>query len=481
MPIVFLFNCVKEDGKGDFSHFSDIYIGLKNDPKLQNFELIPVVNCTTHTKQIFENKLIALGVKKFFLCNEDDPLYEDHNLQEDLAKAIQIIQISYDSFPFIEKYRQYFNQNAIFKFIGEHENTDPFTSGLVSEKALIRSLGLSSKAYGLKLTSITDSKLKDFTLDENDRKFIERLLYCSKTGSIEEFNKSNFLVPAYFSKLVNFMRFLLLVSTNEKLSETDIAIYLSGKCSQVQQLLDNVLTDKRELAERTFYTRSNIKQIELIHSSSQDSSVFPININGTKIIRIFAGYQLSDNFYRALYQNALLAGVSGDNTLETAISCKVVPYYWSTNSGTKKSTLKALHKIISAKLEKMDVTEHVKTDLLLFFNIDEFEKFVMSSRNFTCTEEVVKKFQKIDLIAIASVWQEIATHLIQEYNFYNKLTDIFLERLDTSLLNTNSESKTAETGEYSYSQITVWFKPSDNNEDEMDITRSPKRKYLDIG
>lgn len=265
----------------------------------------------------------------------------------------------------------------------------------------------------------------DMPMTESEMKFKRALLSNTQSINISSFNHTNLLYPAYFNHHENLIRFLYFLGINQKMraGKKNIAIYLSGGHIDVSKLQ---LTE----SYAGYADQTDIKQIELI-GSDENALPFILVINplGDRTVRIFYGFHLEDPLYDAVYQQASIVGVSGDNTFEKAISNKVLPFYSSTNAIMKKSTLIALAKIIQDEIHFLP--EGVKKDFVVYFK--EFFHFIdrwdhgEAHRRF---QKAIPLFIKIDLDEMTRHWPQIASYLFENYNFYNRLETVIFDGVD---------------------------------------------------
>lgn len=435
MYTLVLLNHVNVDGIGDFSHLLDIYNELKSHHKFRAFEVIPVICCQREQISRIQSKLSALHASNYFVGTEAD--YHDRfkqELQEVFDRCQQIIQISFAAtFIHCSEYR--INPDVLLKFIGEHENLsvrylphpfDAFNATYIKNIAM----GLGEGHCGVKIKKLLPINIgderkelfSDILMNENEMRFKRALLSSTRSIDMSSFNQSNLLYPAYFNHHENLIRFLYFLGINQKMKagKKNIAIYLSGGHIDVSKM--QLIESYARFAEQT-----DIKQVELIGS---EENVLPfiivINPLGERTIRIFFGFYLEDPLYDAVYQQASIVGVSGDNTFEKAISNQVLPFYCSTNALMKKSTLIALAKIIREEI--FFLPEEVKQDFVIYFK--EFFNFIHSwdhgepLRRF---EKTIPLIMKLDLDAMARHWPQIASYLFDNYNFFNRLESVIFD------------------------------------------------------
>lgn len=462
MTKVVFFNSIHTDGKGDFGHLTNILTALKKMPTLQNFQFYAVVDCTLWPKEDFEGQLKALNIDGYFLGRSDDQLWENPELQKHLSEAVQIIQVSRQSFP-LKKYLPYINPNALFKFIGEHEEIDPFMLTKIDlhgkrKNFILRPMGLSPGTFGIKLQDRRNQITQDpfAILQSQDPQFYHALLATTQSPNMEYFKHNHFFVPAYYSNMGPFCKLLLLFIINHKLpQDRNIAIFLSGKSNLIKEDLQDLFSDE---TYKNIVT--TVKRVVLIQAQGDPIIVYLLNPSGTRSIEVFSGFKLSDAGFDAAFDAAsFIAGVSGDNTFERTVSTKLLPFYWSTNENLKKRTMIALANIVQERLATMNVAEETKKDLLTFFNYDNFSRFISFFRSKKEELAALYEFRDLDLIAMTKVWSEIAQYIIDHHNFYDRLLNIISEGLDPALFLINATlvpAAASSTGAYAYPQISQW-------------------------
>lgn len=419
-----LVNQIMMDGLGDFTHLIDIYIALKNNPQLENFEFIVVVDTILREPHGFREKLEKIGITKYFIGNRKDNLHEIPELQQHFKEATQIIEISAHGFN-LEKYLPYINKNkTVFKRISEHESIDPWPKEGV-DKITIFSMGLGKDTYGIKLKPVVKIEECDAysIIEKNDSDFFESLLRYTNSKNVSELIENNIFIPAYFSKKYPLVVFLTLLILNDKIpNDKNIVMYVSGDTR-------GLLKDLKYYFARCWNNMSSkVNKIQLMENGSKGPELIgQFDNNLLKQITIMTGYWLTDASYQVIYQCAsLLTAVSGDNTLEMSIAHKKLPYYWSTNFGLKKQTLVGLKKIVSDYLDSKNVDESLKEAFKIFFDYDTLYEI---NEGTPINSIINSSYKNLDFTSMAEIWPEIAQHIIENYNFYNKLPNIFLEGL----------------------------------------------------
>ena len=401
MPKYVIFNTTLYDGVGDFSHFEDIIKALLANPLYHNVAFIPIVSfdpkgSESNYKRIHE-KLKALGIPFIYGKNQEhEQLSQNLALQQHLSDADQCIAISADMISPL--YRPYCKPGIPFKMIGEHEGWGEY------------SLGLGEGRHGIKIQpvlKIPPLKAWQIILD-NDAEFASQLLTQTDSPTFETFHTDNEIIPAYFNKPDPFINFLCLLAVNDTYPQNkNSLIYLSGltpEAIMTNNQIKHLLKD------------APVGKIELITAGNNSPHILYTNPNYSKTIRILSRFYLSDPSFNAIYQLTHLAAVSGDNTLERCISMNILPYYCSTNSGPKRHTLIALHKI--TQLPELTMSLEARTSFSIFFSMRHDDLFGLKD-----------KYRLLDLSAMIEAWPAVVGYLTKYCNFYDSLDSIMREGL----------------------------------------------------
>lgn len=474
MKIV-LFAHIHTDGKGDFQHLYDIAGAIKQKFASQNVQVYAVVNCSWWPVEEFESRLKTLDIDGYFIGKGDDPLWENQQLQKHLKNADQIFQISFQGFENRDKYSPYINPNALLKYIGEHECIDPlfypkFTINGKKENLANTPMGLSPGTYGIKLKRQNSGPQQEpFTvIRNNDPDFFNSLLTHTHSPDLDEFKRKNFFVPAYFSKMLPFVRLVTLLAINTKFSANiDTAIFLSTR-ARLEQIKEDLEWQVSQEYFKSFDT--SVSAIAIFDSKTAEPVIISLNENGGRVIRIFTGYFLTAPSFDAIFKaSSLICGVSGDNTFELAITYKKLPFYFSTNHGMKEKSLAAISEIIK---QQMALTGQVKSDLLLFFDPKILRSFVNLIRPDFEAKKAISAFQDLDLIAMAKVWPQIAEYIIENHNFYDRLIGIVNAGL------TPSASISNGVGNYHYHTISQQWPSMEADSKSNSSNNFSKDKFL---
>ncbi len=411
---IMLFNSINPDGVGDFSHLVDIYLALSSNPKLKGYQFVPcIVYGNEQGYEYAKEQLVNMNIPLYFMEAgydfvkkfENDPTFLQH-----IKNAQQFLIISYSGFPGMDKWQE-INPVAPVKFIGEHEDISCYGSDIS------RSLGLSEDCYGIKFRKLPRLQPQEAgsLLDKEAKDFVTSLLTHTKSKDFTEFYQRHVLIPAYCNKTEDFAKFLNFLSWSVLSKNQDIALFLSGRQLRQSDLGYEI-------------KKSNIKQVILI-KADQKPVLLDCNLLGTSTLFVFYGMRVNNIAYQALYQQALIAFVSGDNTFELAAGL-TLPWYRSTNAGKKGPTTYALREII----KKLDLSKTVKKDFLSYFSMIHQHRAIVS--------EVA---QKIDLLAMIAAWPKVAAYLMKHHNFYDQLENILFETLNLSLLKAVKENKYPHT------------------------------------
>jgi hypothetical protein len=446
MAKTILFVSVEDDGVGDFSHLADIYAYMRRTPSLHDHEVVPIVGYgfkhSVKEVEKFRAALKAINDKDYFLYPAFSPdsgsasrpyvgygifygtgcvsyrigstpeFTSNVLIQQHLSEATQIIIISSSSLIPLPAMRQYARPEVIFKFIAEHEKEYSFPD------VLHYPLGLGDEAYGIKIKTLQKISLaaacEIFALQ--DPEFNQALLDAADCKNVKDYCLNNMLIPAYFSEFQPALQFITLLARNQKLaSTTNLHIYLSGKSAQVLQEIFSQASSIKKLKN------TNLKQIVLL-AKGKEQDIFTLNPEGTRSVTIFVGFNLNDASYFAINQQAVISGVSGDNSFELAAGLSL-PYYHSTNFCNKRASLQTLEKICD---DLSTLPEQIKADFKTFFSSLEVwneERDMLGNKQIS---EVAEQFKVLDLPGMFEHWHLFAAYLQQHYNFYDKLADIIL-------------------------------------------------------
>jgi hypothetical protein len=451
MPKIILFSYIEPDGIGDCTHLIEIYNELVSNPTYKDLNVSVIVSSDSIDIRKKFAKLPCLSKYFFYLGDGQDPEPDAdettpekirETLSQDLKDADQFITISSrhsTAFKGIRRYANLINPQALFKHITEHEGDDT----VFDERFSVYRMGLSSGCLGIKLRPTPKTEIADAvnTIKKNDPGFSDILVNSTESKDIEDFLDKNLLIPAYFNRKDDFVRFLLFLAMNEIMPQKDIAIYLSGGQLNREPVGDEIIySDSRFFGKHwqsyisyniikeiifswKIFENTDIKQIEIIERGKNKKITREMNNqNGKRNVRIYCGFCISDNSYNALFQSAKMVGISGDNTVEKAINCGVLFYYYSTNFHFKSRFLAEIASIV----EQTDLDDQIKKDLLLFFNPREFDEFALPRTGGGRDQAAMEKFRKLNLIRMIEAWPIINAHIVRKYNFFDNLPEVIL-------------------------------------------------------
>lgn len=410
-----LFNTVLTDGQGDFSHFVDICMALKNDPGLHDVQLIPVIGIDGYDLdklQRIKNKLMSLNSTEhycFFTFLTSFNTY--HPLALSLKESEQVLFISADALYPVCQF--YIPPGALIKIINEHEGERFFKIPNSNKYPL----GLGEKCYGIKISELPKRTLDEAgaIIREYDPHFYNRLLKQTNANSFQELYDKNLVIPAYFNKFYNgFAKFLtlLVIQVLHGSSPQGLVIYYSGK-----NLFKSSGYNIYDLAADL-----NIR-IECI----RDDKVVVVNPNSERTVKIFIGAYICDQSYDALFSCAEIVGVSGDNTLESSVAHQVLPFYMSTNFDIKRPTLEMLQKI--SQQPEIPISGEARDSFNVYFD-----------PSYYMEEHFILKSKHLNLFEMMKNWPIIASYLKEHRNFYSHLKDICLAGISRDLTRNNSLS-----------------------------------------
>jgi len=329
---------------------------------------------------------------------------QDEGLQKELQEVDQAIIISFNNGLF-GAYQPYLKKDIPVKCIAEHDNSCISIYNISEKNQFERGLGLSK--FGIKIKDIPHLSPRDAwnVIEKHHPELSAQLLKHTHSTDFESFYEKNLLVPAYSNNPMDFADLVNVFVKNQSLSgEKNIIFFQSG--FKYSEHLNSPefqygLTEKKLVG-------SKIAKIDLLMPANA-----PLQVAGnqaeSKTISIFSGFYLLDPAYDAIYQLAKVAGVSGDTSLEHAISMNVLPFYWSTNSGNKRETIRQLHKIT----QLLDITPEAKRAFNIFYDQTPFAKPVYD----------------IDFQDMIEAWPKVTAYLRAHKNFYDKLEGIVLEGL----------------------------------------------------
>ena len=429
MTTMLVFNTVFSDGIGDFFHFEDLMQSLLNNEKLNHIEILAFVYFTEagspNNYNIIQEKLtnglkLLPRIKIFLGYLKDHKVFsQDLRLQETINTAVKGFVVSFNDLKLVNIYKN--SCNAIggsipLIFIGEHEKIDcnSIKDLIPQSNTRIKSLGLSEKAFGLKIKEHSPrlphealeilNEHAPFFCDALTRSFALDLSQCLQ---------QNIFIPVYLNLPMRLRQFLCFISNNLIAEEPkNIVIHLSGfKIKSIQSFQDIQIPEKIQDVYQSTFTIESINAIDLerhVITLKQDNYT----------CKIFSGFYLSDIAYEAFYQLSNVALVSGDNSLERCISMNILPFYWSTNHsyGNKWRTVVALQKI--TQNPAIEITEEARQS---------FNNFFVSTSKEASKSLAFYYPNTIDVAQMVKEWPIVTAWLRENRNFYNQWETIVLE------------------------------------------------------
>lgn len=419
-----LFNTVNFDGVGDFVHLEEIVEELLarsefNDVKLVAFIYFFALGLEERYQNI-QRRLdkLAGGSRQFIYFYGRYQAHlswrNDALIASLFQEARQLVIISYDKLSRI--YQDLIPPPIVVKYIGEHEG---LTGERLcrAERTLNRSLGLGPNCYGIKLKNVRPLTRRAAirTIQDVAPHFVACLLYSTGVSELSAVFARYELIPAYFNKINAFFSFLFLFVSNSTFPQ-NVIFYLSGVTSE------HFL---RQRIDESYFASCTDFQIEIIFQDHSIKLTPCPEDPSSRLIRVFCGFQIPTEAYHALFRLTKIAGVSGDNSLELAISMSVLPFYWSSNEACKRPTLKALREITQQRT--LISSKKTRKSFGLFFDQtvlsrheEVFEREFSHAKNDLST---------VNFKAMHGVWRGVSSYLKEHKNFYSHLTSIFMENL----------------------------------------------------
>lgn len=421
--------------------------------RYQDIQLVSIIHFDSHGKienySHIEKRLNALpGIKYFGKTDIHQHRFsKDEQLIEYVKTAQQVFYISFGYEFFKELYAV--PPNIPHKYIGEHDATMYYerTGDVNNQYHLNRSLGIGGKDHfgnpfqGIKLLDLPAPRSfeEHWTLiSEKDPNFAATVRACTNTHDATSLSNGHTLITAYFNRSWDFFEFLRMFTVIQPNTKKSIIIQYSGN-----DLLDFIRREKTNYTGTAFkphkkpfleqlFASGDIKALQII-SSSSDSAADPLTLAGNPkgkiFISILNGFYLSDDSLHSLYQISDMVGVSGDNSIELAISLGVLPFYCSTNWFGKTNTLEQLRNI--TQLSELNLSPAARQSFDIFFNTTVihtrrkiFREFCEYDRTL-CLEE----YSKINLPAMIAAWPMVAAYIREHSNFYDRLDSIVREKL----------------------------------------------------
>ncbi|KTD70197.1 hypothetical protein Lste_0801 [Legionella steelei] len=170
-----------------------------------------------------------------------------------------------------------------------------------------------------------------------------------------------------------------------------------------------------------FARNSNISAIEInVNGNIRRINYSPTTIcNPPKVVSILTDFNLNDTDYDLLIENASdIVGVSGDNTIEKALSYNKLPFLQPNNKENFESVMRLLGHL--AKLYLPIDTPNLHKD---------FEAFFCNKMMRLDKPECFTNLLEIDIRSLYKVWPAVVEGLRQNYNIFNQIHAIFYEPL----------------------------------------------------
>ncbi|MCC5015337.1 MULTISPECIES: hypothetical protein [unclassified Legionella] len=268
--------------------------------------------------------------------------------------------------------------------------------------------------------------------------------------TITEFLRGNQLIPAYLQSKISIMKFIFFCLEQPTLAgQGDITFYINNyenlftpRGNPWQKVEASALIEMQEEGARlpsfeSFLINAsyNPKFKNLCFSNLIDLGFtsMEINLNGKsrtivlnsdelapkRTVRILTDFKLNDHDYDHLFHIAnSVVGVSGDNTLEKALSHEKLPVLQSENKYPFERSMRALGQLAHDYLP--DVSAAVQEDLERFFGRKNM-RFDHASH--------WSELLAVDIPTLLAHWQRATPELRLKNNIYTHLDHIFYEAL----------------------------------------------------
>lgn len=306
--------------------------------------------------------------------------------------------------------------------------------------------------YGIKLQPPLDLSKEEALLTFTDQNYVHTLLKKEGTEPIEQNELTEFLnrtqiIPAYLQDYESIVKFILYCIEHEKNSDKEMLFHIHNfneffnsrlRCeASVKELRSecysfptmdirgkNVALPRLENALLTDdgFQKYNFDDIAINIELNVNGDTRTITYGSAptkKTVRILTGFYLEDEDYNKLYHLAdSIVGISGDNTLEKALSHNKLPFLQSLNKFTFESAMRALYAI------SIDCLPEASPQLKQYLS----HYFLSKNMRLDCTERREELLQ-VDWNELHTAWATISDSLRKNYNFYNHLKNIFYEAL----------------------------------------------------
>ncbi|MDR3501710.1 MAG: hypothetical protein P4L79_03925 [Legionella sp.] len=308
--------------------------------------------------------------------------------------------------------------------------------------------------YGIKLQPPLDLSKEEALSTFTDQNYVHTLLKKEGTEPIEKSELTDFLnrtqiIPAYLQDFESIIKFILYCIEHEKNSDKEILFHIHNYNNIFNPRLRYQLSVNELSAEDYSFSAMENRDEDVALPWLENTLLtdegfqkydfddieinIELNVNGNtrtitygaasastkKTVRILTGFYLEDEDYNKLYHLAdSIVGVSGDNTLEKALSHKKLPFLQSLNKFTFESAMRALYAISIDCLP--EASPQLKQYLSNYF-LDKNMRLDHKDRR--------EKLLQVDWNELHTTWGTVGDSLQKNYNFYNHLKSIFYEAL----------------------------------------------------
>lgn len=403
------------------------------------------------------------------------PLFEEFvgnnkKLQKTLNRALSIFQIStattkeqkdlllkfcQPNIPIVNISEQAgLRTSAMFSVYAPPEERDRLAGD--SKNINDRWMGLENQTYcyGVKIKAPLLMSKTEAILALENTDFMRVLLGYSDPQSMPseetatEFLRSNQLIPAYLQSQESIMRFIFYCLEQPSLAGSDMTFYINNYENIFASRCKMAFSEKDFKATITHLPITKLIEDDVVVPLFEGSLIYnphfhklkdlgiasiEINSNGTsrtiildsesssnkRRIRILTDFNLNDHDYDYLFHIASsVVGISGDNTLEKALSHDKLPVLQSENKYTFERGMLVLGQLAQDYLP--DLSAEVQEDLKRFFT----RKNMRFDQPYNWSELLA-----VDITILLEHWQRVTAELRLKNNLYNNLNHIFYEAL----------------------------------------------------
>lgn len=344
---------------------------------------------------------------------------------------------------------------AMFSVMSQVDERDRPVSALKNIND--RWMGLEDKTYcyGVKIKAPLEMNKAEAILTLENTDFMRVLLGHSdpqSTPSEEtatEFLRTNQLIPAYLQSQMSIMKFIYFCLEQPSLAgSSDLTFYINNydnlfhprckmeftqeleashvRLSATRVIEDEILVPLFEallIQDPHFHHLKDLGIASIEINSNGNSRTMVLDSAGStspkRTIRILTDFNLNDHDYDYLFHIASsVVGVSGDNTLEKALSHDKLPVLQSEEKYTFERGMQALCQLAQDYLP--DISAAVQEDLERFFT----RKNMRLDKPSHWSELLA-----IDLAILLEHWQRVTAELRVKNNLYHNLDHIFYEAL----------------------------------------------------